>query len=757
MTKGPLGPDEVVVTSFSGREAISRPFDFEIEFISTRLDLRPGAFIGKELTLELDRRDKDSQPLAPRYFHGYVNRFAAGEVVFKDPGEHKYRHYRAGLVPWLWFLTKTARCYLFFPEKEDKSIFEVIEAVFDRAKSDLHVNPVSDLKGIGDLRGRKVKHCVQYRETDFNFVSRTMEQYGVFYYFRFEDGKHTLVLDMKKNYPACEEAEVKFPSVPGGQPSADHITGWDHDYRFVSGKWSHTDYNFETPSTSLKASVPKLPAVDLPQGEKYEIYDYPGEYAVQPDGETMARVRQEEEEVQHDAVSGGSTCRTFAAGYKFKLTAHPDEDSASEHDKSYLLTAVRHSASQASDDTTESSGASYRNYFTCIPDSIQFRPERITARPVISGVQTAVVVGPAGEEIYTDRYGRVKVQFHWDRIGSKNENSSCWVRVSHPWAGKQWGAVAIPRIGQEVIVDFLEGDPDQPIITGRVYNDEQMPPYLLPANMTMTGIRSRSSKGGAPDNCNELRFEDKKGSEQVLLHAEKNQDIEVENDETHWVGHDRKKTIDNDETTLVKHDRTETVNNDETITVHANRTETVDKEETISIGGNRSITVSKSETATVALQRTHTVGINETITVGAAQEITIGALQAFTVGANQMTTVGRNQSTNVRLERSVTVGSDQTTNVKGMVTTTIGKDETHIVKGGRKTSVGKDDVTKVKNNWVVDAGDSIVLKTGEASITMNKDGTIQIKGKDIIITGKGKINVKADGDIVMKGSNIKQN
>src|SRR5262245_1319344 len=195
MTKGPLGPDEVVVTSFSGREEISRPFDFEIEFLSTRLDLRPKQIIGAEVGIELDRRDRDGRAITPRYLHGYVNRFAAGPVVFKEGGEHKYRRYRAGMVPWLWFLTKTARCYLFFPEKEDKSIFEVIEAVFNRAKSDLHVNPVADLRGINDLKNRKVKHCVQYRETDFNFVSRTMEKYGVFYYFRFEKGKHTLVLD----------------------------------------------------------------------------------------------------------------------------------------------------------------------------------------------------------------------------------------------------------------------------------------------------------------------------------------------------------------------------------------------------------------------------------------------------------------------------------------------------------------------------------------------------------------------------------
>jgi type VI secretion system secreted protein VgrG len=773
MTKGPLGPDEVVVTSFSGREAISRPFDFEIEFISTRLDLKPGAIIGKELTLELDRRDKDSQPLAPRYVHGYVNRFAAGDVVFKDPGEHKYRHYRAGLVPWLWFLTKTARCYLFFPEKEDKSIFEVIEAVFDRAKADLHVNPVSDLKGIGDLRNRKVKHCVQYRETDFNFVSRTMEQYGVFYYFKFEDGKHTLVLDMKKNYPACEEAEVTFPSVPGGQPTADHITGWQHDYRFVSGKWSHTDYNFETPSTSLKASVPKLPAVDLPQGEKYEIYDYPGEYAVQPDGDTVARVRQEEEELQHNAVAGGSTCRTFTAGNKFKLTHHPDEDSVSEQDKSYLLTSVTHSASQSSDDTAESGDASYHNSFTCIADSIQYRPERSTPRPVISGVQTAVVVGPAGEEIYTDKYGRVKVQFHWDRIGGKNEHSSCCTRVSYPWAGKGWGAIHIPRIGQEVIVDFLEGDPDQPIITGRVYNAEQMPPYELPANMTQSGVKSRSSKGGDAANFNEIRFEDKKGSEQLFIHAEKNQDIEVENDETHWVGHDRKKTIDNDETTHVKGNRTETVDKDETITIHGKRTETVDKDETITIHGNRTETVDKDEkitihgartesvdkdeTITIHGARTETVDKNETISIKGARTETVDKNETITIKGARTESVDKDETISIKGGRTETVDKNETITIKGALTEKVDKDETHSVTGGRTTSIGKDDKLSVGKNLIVTAADSISITTGSASITMKKDGTITIKGKDITIEGSGAINVKASKNIVMKGSKILQN
>ncbi len=507
MTKGPLGPDEVVMTGFSGREAISNLFSFRLEFISTKLDLKPGEIIGKEVAIEMDRRDNRGTPLTPRYFHGYLSRFAAGNVVESKNGQHKYRIYRAEMVPWLWFLTQTARCFLFFPEKEDKSIFEIIEAVFVRAKSDLHVDPVNDLKGINDLKKRMVKHCVQYRETDFNFVSRTMERYGVFYYFKFEDGKHTLVVDMKKNYPNCEEAEVMYPRVTGTQSAEDHITDWQHDYEFVPGKSAYTDYNFEKPSTSLKADAPKLPGIDLAQNEKYEVYDYPGGYDVKGDGDKDARTRQEIEEVRHNIVNGESVCRTLTPGHKFKLKNHPDEDAVSEHNKSYLLTSVEHTASQPADDTRDSTADGYSNRFTCIPDSVQFRPERVTPSPQISGVQTAVVVGP--EDIHTDKYGRVKVQFHWDREGKKDGNSSAWIRVSQNWGGDKWGGMFIPHVGQEVIVDFLEGDPDQPIIVGRVYNAEVMPPLELPANKTKSAIRDH---GG-----NEIIMEGKDGVQQIRL------------------------------------------------------------------------------------------------------------------------------------------------------------------------------------------------------------------------------------------------
>jgi len=484
----------------------------------------------------------------------------------------------------------------------------------------------------------------------------------------------------------------------------------------------------------------------------YEMFDYQGDYLQAADGTQLAEDRLDEMQARFQQLRGESNASFVQVGRLLKMRSHPREDQNAE----YLVTALSVHAHVNTNERGDAGGG-MRSEFSAIPSGQQFRPPRRTPKPFVQGPQSAVVVGPAGDEIFTDKYGRVKVQFHWDRYGKKNDKSSCWVRVSYPWAGKNFGAIHIPRIGQEVIVDFLEGDPDQPIIIGRVYNAEQMPPWDLPANATQSGILTRSSKGGAYAEANAIRFEDKQGSEQLWIHAEKNQDIEVENNETHWVGHDRAKTIDHDETVHVKHDRTETVDNNETITIGVDRTETVGNNETISIGvnrsetvganetitigANRSITVGASETATVALQRTHAVGVNESIAIGAAQEVAIGAAQIIAVGANQSTSVGANQSTSVGSNREVTVGKNQST----------------AVGDSRSTTVGKDDALKVGKTLVIDVADSITIKTGSASITMKKDGTITIKGKDITVDGSGKINVKASKDIVMKGSKILQN
>src|SRR3954462_1991303 len=744
----PLGEDVLLFHGMSAREEMSRPFEYQLDLLSKKKDVNLDQILGKNVTIKLGLPDDHT-----RYFNGYVTRFAQGGMF------GPYHRYLATVRPWLWFLTRTAECRIF----QEMKVPDIIKMVFGD-------HPSADYKL--ELTGtyKKWIYCVQYRETDFNFVSRLMEQEGIGYYFRHTDGHDTLVLtdSTTKHAPVSGYEKLSFIS-PEQQvkPDSEHIHSWDFQREIQPGVYVHDDYDLERPSVELKTNKP------LPRGyspSDYEVYDYPGMYVQKSDGEQYASVRIDELGTQFESARAATNARGLTVGALLNLEHHKRDD----QNREYLIVGASYDLSfENYESLPEAGGTGYQCAFVAMPSAQQFRPKRITPKPFVQGPQTAVVVGPGGEEIYTDKYGRVKVQFHWDRRGKKDENSSCWIRVSHPWAGKGWGTISNPRIGQEVIVDFLEGDPDQPIITGRVYNAEQMPPYDLPGNQTQSGMKSRSSKGGGGANFNEIRMEDKMGSEQLFIHAEKNQDIEVEHDETHWVGNDRKKNIDHDETTHVKHDRTETVDNNETISVHGQRKETVDKNETITIHmnrtetvdldekvkilGNRSMLVSKSEDLTVMMQRTHVVGVNETIAVGGAQEVTVGAAQAITVGGAQATTVGVTQSTNVGGSRSVSVGGNQSATVGKNLTVSVSADESIKVGGLRKTSIGKDDTLEVAKKLIISAGDSIMIKTGDASITMKSDGTITIKGKDITLDGSGKINVKASGDLVLKGSKIAGN
>ncbi|WP_342113457.1 type VI secretion system Vgr family protein [Pseudoduganella sp. OTU4001] len=737
----PLGDDVLLFHRMHAQEELSRLSEFELDLLSAQGDIDIDKILGKNVTVNLEVMGG-----AVRHFNGYVTRFA-------QVGTHgRYHAYRAMVRPWLWFLTRTADCRIF----QDMTVPEIIKKVFDD-------HSVADLKDSLTESYRKWDYCVQYRETDFNFVSRLMEQEGIYYYFKHEEGRHTLVLvdACSSHEPVDGYASLPFiPSERVVRPEQEYIRKWDYAREIHPGNYELEDYDFERPSVDLavKSRVRREHVL-----ADYEIFDYPGEYVQSADGEKYVQARIDELQTRFEMARGDTNARGLSVGHLFKLTGQPRSD----QNREYLVLAATHTLSYDEYESmnTGGTGASYSCAFSALWSRQQFRPERATPKPIVQGPQTAVVVGPGGDEIYTDKYGRVKVQFHWDRYGTQDENSSCWIRPSHPWAGKNWGMVAIPRIGQEVIVDFLEGDPDQPIITGRVYNAEQMPPYALPANMTQTGILSRSSKGGSGANANELRFEDKTGSEQVYLHAEKNQDIEVENDETHWVGHDRSKTIDHDETTHVKHDRTETVDNNETITIGVDRQERVNNNETISIGANRSETVGNNETIRIGANRKEHVGANETIDIADNREITVSGAEKATVKKqrehnvqlNETIKVGLVQSVQVGADQTVKVGANQSVSVSGDMKESIGGAQTYAVSKARTTTVGEDDKLSVKKNLVIDAGESVTIKTGNASITMKKDGTVIIKGKDITIDASGKVNVKAGGDIVMKGSKILQN
>ena len=655
MTKGPVSSDEVLLTSFSGQEMISSLFAYQLDFVSTQLGLKPDQLVGKQLAFEIDRRTNEGQRLVPRFFHGYVNRFHAGPAVLHQTQHYQYRRYRVEIVPWLWFLTQTARCYIFFPEREEKSVYDVIEAVFDRVREELHVDPHYDLGGIADLKSRQLKHCVQYRETDFNFVSRIMEQFGVFYYFKHEDGKHILVLSQKKNYPPCHENEVTFPKLTGSQTQQYHITDWEHAYEFVSGEWEHTDYNFETPLVSLNSSSPKI-AVDIAETAKYEVYDYPGEFDTKLDSDAEARIRQEEEEGQHDVVNASSLCATFTPGHTFKLISHPDEDESAvkqQEMKSYLITSVEHFAAQPGAETGESDGSEYSNSFTCIPASLQFRPPRVTPKPVVSGIQTALVVGPKGEEIFTDQYGRIKVCFHWDREGQekkldKGENCSCWIRVAQSVAGRNWGFMALPRIGQEVVVDFLEGDPDRPIVVGSVYNRDQMPHYDPEQEKTKTYIKTNSSKGG--DGFNELMFEDKKDAERVFIHAEKNMDCRVKgSSKTRIYGH-RHQIIGTEE----GGDQRELIRQNKHLSVKKNQVEKIEGNLELMVGGGNG---GGNADILIENQRTEAIGAGSDLVIGGARREQVGQNASLEVGGDQYTKVANLSATEAGQEIHLKAGT----------------------------------------------------------------------------------------------------
>jgi type VI secretion system secreted protein VgrG len=520
----PLG-DDLLFHRMRGEETLGRLFHYRVDLLSEKPDLDPDQLLGKRASVKVELPDG-----AERFFNGHV-------TSLSQTGVHgRYHSYQVTLRPWLWLLTRTADCRIF----QAQSVPDILKAVFQD-----HPETKADYVFTADHR--TFDYCAQYRESDFNFVSRLMEHEGIYYFFEHEENSHKAIFvdnfSAHSAAPGFEELPF-FAEELRARPGTEYVHRWRHSREIRTGHYATTDYDFTRPGVDLKlarqnASPPSLPP--------HEVFDFPGGYVKGKDGEHYVGVRIEELQTGFAAADGSSNSRGLSVGRLFKLINHPRADQNIQ----YLVTQANYRMELAGYEAGEGEGASYSCDFSVIQADMPFRPERSTPKPVVQGPQTAVVVGPAGDEIYVDKYGRVKVQFFWDRLGKHDENSSCWMRVSHPLAGKNWGMIAIPRIGQEVIVDFLEGDPDAPIITGRVYNGDQMPPYELPTNMTQTGIKSRSSKGGTPANFNELRFEDKKGQEQVYLHAEKDMSAIVENDASRYVGRDDSQEIKRDHSTKI--------------------------------------------------------------------------------------------------------------------------------------------------------------------------------------------------------------
>lgn len=737
--KTPLDAEKLLIRAATVTEHLGRPFEMQVDLLSPDESIDFSKIMGREVRVSVSLDDGGA-----RHFHGVVSHFSQGTRL------GRYATYKARVVPWLWFLSQTADCKIF----QAKSVAEIIKEVFRE-------HGFTGFKDSLTKTYRTREYCVQYRESDYAFLQRLMEEEGIYYYFTHTESGHTLVLaDSYSGHEAVPGKSIEYlPPSDNVVREKDHIYEWHKTQEIRPGKYVITDYDFTKPRASLLTQYVQKRNIPNSEGE---WFDYPGGYTVTADGDHYVRSRLESLQARFERLNGECNVRTLGVGHLFKLEGCPRKD----QNKEYLVVSATYRLDAGEYESETGLGEEdYTCVFEAIDSKEPFRAAIVTRKPRVGGAQTATVVGPSGEEIHTDKYGRVKVQFHWDRLGQRNEKSCCFVRVSQIWAGKNWGWVTIPRIGQEVVVDFLESDPDQPLIVGRLYNQDNMPPYELPGNKTQSGIKTRSSPNGSPDNFNEIRFEDKKGSEQLYIHAEKNQDIMVENDETHTVGHDRKKDIGNDETTTVKGNRTETVDKEETIAIHGGRTETVDKDEKITISGGRTENVSKDESITISGGRTENVAKDESITISGGrtenvskdERITIGGGRTENVAKDESITISGGRTENVAKNESLTIGGDRSLNVAKGETVSIGKAQSVTVGDARTTSVSKDDSLSVGKTLAITAGDAITITTGSASISMKKDGTVTIKCKDFTVDASGKINMKASAELTMKASKIKQN
>ena len=671
----PLGADEFLLIGFSGREEFSKPFHFQLELISENQAVTAADLVGMPISWKVVLPKE-----TPRQFHGLVRRLTAGPRMSRD-----HRSYRVEVVPWLWFLCRATDCRIY----QNLSVPDILAAVFDRYGFQDFKNSLT-----GTYAARE--YCVQYRETALDFVSRLMEEEGIFYYFTYEDSKHTLVLaDAAATYEACSpHSAVEYrPELA----SSEVISTWERDYAFVSGKTALTDYNFEQPATNLLTTTDSV--VQLSGISSFEQFEYPGTHIATARGTALAKLHIEEEEVGYDTANGTSRCTSFRPGGKFTLELHPSDNG------DYTFTSIDHSGNDSAIPGISHGSREYSNSFKVIPVATVYRPARRTPRPMAYGPQPAVVVGPSGEEIYTDKYGRVKLQFFWDRIGTKNESSSCWVRVSEAWAGKQWGIIFLPRIGQEVLVEFLNGDPDRPIVTGRVYNADQMPPYALPDNQTQSGVKTRSTKGGDDATFNELRFEDGKDKEDVYFHAQK----------------DFHRFVENDDDLKVEHDQTITIKNNRTLTVtEGNEVIEItkgDRTRTVKTGNDTLMVETGDRTSTVKTGKdTHTVESDHTVTVKTGNDV-----HTVETGNRTATVKTGNEVLNVDTgNRTVTVktGNDELTVTSG----------NHTIKISAGTST-------------IEAATSITLKVGGNKIEITAGG-ITISGATVKVAAQTSCSIK---------------
>lgn len=705
----------LLVHEFSGWESLSRPFTFLVDLVCDDPDLDLEAPIGQPACLTLRGRLFEGSRYS-RHVHGVIERFLQVGAGLR------HSRYQATLVPTIKPLAFTRNSRIFQKQSGPAVTQKVLRG--DKVPSEWISTILHGNYGLRD-------YLVQYQESDLDFVQRLWEEEGIFYFFEHASDKDKLVLG-DGGYAFADlpvYGETRLHDKP--QLHEECLFEFRAESVLCPGATVLRDFKFKQPTLDLEATA------EADRFTDHKMYYFPGEYVEPSLGKKLAQLRLEELQCQKGRYVGVGTVRAMLPGHKFSLAGHRRGDNNQE----YLIVAVEHRGTQPAalgEETGAKRQSSYQNRIECIPAKVPFRPERKTPRPNISGVQTAVVVGPPGEEIHCDEHGRVKVQFHWDREGMRDEHSSCWIRVSQPWGGTGQGGMFIPRVNQEVVVQFLEGDPDRPLIVGRVYNGENPVPHGLPAAKNISTIRSASTPGG--NGYNEIKFDDSKGKEEMFLHAqfdrnevtEHDQTLKVINNQSENVGVDRTRQVGHDEQISIGNDRSRQVGSNESIQIGANRTKTIGGNETITISGNQSQTVAQNQSLQVAGSQSLSISGTQSTTVSQAASETVGLAKALSVGAAYQISVGGALNTTVGAASAEEVGLTKTTIVGLRADIIVGAAKIRVEKSGKITIEGTEFVLK-SNGPVTFNGTKVTVNSEE--LILKASGKAELQGASVQITG----------------------
>lgn len=758
LTNAPVPDDVLLPRAFQGVEEISRLFLFDVELLAEHFKadaIDPKALLGQPVTISAAlTSDYRGGPRRP--FNGIVRRFTHGE---EDP---RFVQYRMELVPWLWLLTLTSDCRIF----QDLTVPEIVKQLFEEFRAEYPTLVSFRFALTGTYT--KLDYCVQYRETDFDFVSRLLEQEGICWWFEHSEDAHTLVLtDTRNGHPPCPDQPAARYEPRGGYGERENtVTGFTLDRELRSDRWTMRDYHFQMPGRTLHVTR----ATDSAAGDRREVFDYPGRYAerfhkpeerlnkVGDEGDRLVGWRMQQTASSGLVGRGASYCWGFTPGYRFELEQHEELKGP------WLLTSVIHQAVQCPDyvSNAEPDPTPYRNTFTCLPHEVQYRPPRVTPRPVIQGVQNAVVVGTPGKEIDVDVYGRIKVQFPWDRRGKHDANSSCWVRVAQSWAGKRWGVSFWPRIGQEVLVNFIEGDPDHPIVVGSVYNADQMPPYLGQGpdakhqhDPNLTGIKTCSTPGG--EGYNELRFDDSKENEQVFLHAQRDLDVRVRHSRHERIGNGHDVVVGWEKDGQHGGDWREVVHGHKHVNILGDQVRQVHRNSFVEIGDDKiqdkdrgwlNVTVHGQRHQTIKREDHLHVVEDRYVTVDRAQTFVVGMLGIESKGDDQLLVHG-DQWQRIKGQHAAVYDRDHREEVKGNAETLVGGERRESVRGSYSLTVDRDRHEHVGAGFGLEAVQEIHLKAG-MNVVMEAGAMLTIKGPG------GFLSIGPDG-VTIQGTLVKIN